>query len=384
MQIYASKNRIIFWLVFSIILPLATLLLLYWILEPKDLNDKDAHYFLIGVIGLTFIGPFFSFLHLRKFQISINNESIIICGLLGCKKINISEYESYEIQSSMGIISLELYKKFTRKPFKILTLEGVDEKWADEHFSKLLTKHTELVIKSEISEILKFSNGQSGDYVYKRSEKAKTIFRRISIISSLLSVYALWKPVPYDIILIILLIIPIAIIPLLNKYKEYIRLSPSQKSLFADASSLVIMPGFVLLLRAFIDWRILDYQAIVMPAIIIGFSIGFLVLWPLFKVVGNKAIIAALMLFMAYGVGGAVYINCAYDRSQSEIYSVKIIDFNINHGKSTSYYVVVDQFYGQNNKKVKISKAKYTEFNRGDYLTIYAKKGKFGIPWYYL
>jgi hypothetical protein len=91
---------------------------------------------------------------------------------------------------------------------------------------------------------------------------------------------------------------------------------------------------------------------------------------------------------MVYSFGTIVHLNCFYDKSIPEAFTVKIISkrmsvSNDRYSKRTWYYFKLSP-WGQQTKEdeVKVSREFYNEMNENDEVKINFKKGKLGVSWF--
>ena len=105
------------------------------------------------------------------------------------------------------------------------------------------------------------------------------------------------------------------------------------------------------------------------------------------KLLGKiSTVIACLILFTMFSVGAVFSINKEFDTSTPEIVATKVLDHDVHHGKSTSYYLTVSPWIDDKteSKKISVSSKAYRECQVGGTAYIHLYNGALGINWYYV
>ena len=105
------------------------------------------------------------------------------------------------------------------------------------------------------------------------------------------------------------------------------------------------------------------------------------------KLLGKiSTVIACLILFTMFSVGAVFSYNKEFDTSTPEIVATKVLDHDVHHGKSTSYYLTVSPWIDgkTESKKISVSSKAYKECQVGGTAYIHLYNGALGINWYYV
>jgi len=105
------------------------------------------------------------------------------------------------------------------------------------------------------------------------------------------------------------------------------------------------------------------------------------------KLLGKiSTVIPCLILFTMFSVGAVFSFNKEFDTSTPDIIETKVIDHDVHHGKSTSYYLTVSPWIDgkTESKKISVSSKAYKECQVGGTAYIHLYNGALGINWYYV
>lgn len=232
----------------------------------------------------------------------------------------------------------------------------------------------------------------------KNTSSEKKWYEKLSwleIISIGLSLWFLFYPEPYNLLLLVLLIIPVLGI-FLNGFQEKSLCSlvtiNKEKSKKYDVADFIDMPALVILLRVLLDFHIDDFEGFIVVGSV-AFLLVILILFSTHKLIKeskeNKIWIYTLIIFNVslYSYAGTVAINCAFDESKPHKYSTTVIEKRISKGRRgrKTYYIKVEPWRpGYDEEEISVGKSKYNTTSKGDYVNIAYKEGLVGIPWYYL
>lgn len=238
----------------------------------------------------------------------------------------------------------------------------------------------------------------------RQKNKAGVTFEKLTFhklnwlewVAIVLSLWFLFYPRPYQLLLGILLIIPLLGL-LLNGLNK-----PSIASLVTvsvdrdgdddyDVADFIDFPAMVIGLRVLLDFNFESVYSMILPGIIacvIIITFLFLTHKRIAASTKSRGWIYASLIFCVslYSVAATYAINCVYDYSESKIYTTEVLDKRKNRGsKSTTYYVKVAPWGHHHDKEeIRISANDYSLFTIGDSVDIHYKKGVFNIPWYRL
>ena len=203
--------------------------------------------------------------------------------------------------------------------------------------------------------------------------------------------WSLLYPRPYEIVMLVLFVVPWIGIYITWYYKGLMRLYKKKSSPYP---SVVQLMGFVTL-GAFIS-ILRDYDLYGFEKNALSLSVGGMLLTTVICSIAcrqtivlsaRKGLTYVCIVVMAglYSYSLLIFSNCYFDRSEPKVWEVQVTGKRIHRGKSTSYYVSLSP-WGKYvaGKEVTVSKGFYSEVNGGDSLAVYLKSGKWGVPWYFL
>jgi hypothetical protein len=93
-----------------------------------------------------------------------------------------------------------------------------------------------------------------------------------------------------------------------------------------------------------------------------------------------------MILFSAmYAYGCTIQVNCAFDKSNSQVIHTSIYNIDIRQSKGTHYYLYLKSWDSDPKpKSIEVSSEAFYRYPIGSDINVYLKKGVLNIPWYYL
>lgn len=146
----------------------------------------------------------------------------------------------------------------------------------------------------------------------------------------------------------------------------------------------VIVPGFVLLLRAVLDVGVLD----VWRAVIFAAATAALLTWAaLMSDASARArpwnALLLLALGCAYGYGAVVVADTLLDSSPGEVFRVAVLARHADRGRHTSYHLLLDRWGPRREPDdVTVSGALYAQAVPAGTVCVHRGPGALGISWY--
>lgn len=145
----------------------------------------------------------------------------------------------------------------------------------------------------------------------------------------------------------------------------------------------LVFPTFLLVLTATIDLHLLDLQSALVWSAPVAAMITFYIATRAPDLRASPWILAVAVGAYAYSFGALAHGDVLFDRGRLREYPVTIVDLHENHGKHTSYHVVVGPWVrnpGTTDFTVRYNF--YAELAKGQTLCIGLGQGAFGWPWY--
>ncbi|MDO5104803.1 hypothetical protein [Capnocytophaga sp.] len=212
-------------------------------------------------------------------------------------------------------------------------------------------------------------------------------------LTCVLAIWFLIYPKPYDILMGVLLVIPIAGI-IINGLQK-----PSIASLVEvtkdkegvnkyDVADFIDIAAWIILIRVLLDYEFESFYSLLLPGAV-AFVLMLLILLLTHRLIvqstKNKWWIYISIIFnvFLYSYAGTYAINCTYDYSKPEIYKNEVLDKHTSRRRrgGTTYYVTVKPWGNHYEKEdISVSMQEYQKLQIGDEVEIAVKKGVFNIP----
>ncbi len=204
-----------------------------------------------------------------------------------------------------------------------------------------------------------------------------------------LLIWSFVYPQPYDLVMLLLFVAPLAAAYFTRSHMGLIRLFSKKSSPYPSLFILMLFPVMGAGANAFLRYNLYEFSATAW-LVLAGMTalLSFVALTVLREVVdaeAKKGVAVAFLVSMVviYSYGLLIYTNCHYDRSRAEAWRVAVTDKSESHGKTTTYYLQLSPWgkYTEG-KEVQVSKTFYGAVSPQDSVGVLLNKGKWGIPWY--
>ncbi len=373
------------WAVFIYISALLIIPLFSWLLIQPLTSGTSWIVIPISIAMITFmlggiIGTY-------KSKLIIYEDRIISISAFSKKELKLDEIKGYTVNDNYIVIEPNEEKK---KKIRINKYTG----GYDELLVWLLQTFTDLEeqIKIEEKQVILDDKqyGLTPDIRERNFQRAHRISKIINWIAGLTAAWILFFPIPYQYSIMVAMIIPIVALIMMKFSNGLIRLNQRQGSVYPSVAYAFILPSCGLLVRATLDYDILDYSNAWPITIIITLSFLTVLLIRQKEITFKKmsdywtTLSVALFLF-AYSFGTVLHLNCYYDDSAAQYFTAKVLNKKTSSGKVTTYYLNLSTWGQQENAdKVSVDKDLYDRIEIGDEVNIYLNDGKLGIPWIYV
>lgn len=362
-----------------------------WLYEP----DKEVIlYFFLG--GAAFFVPLsiLGILDVIKTSVIVSDSSIAHKTALKTKTIRVKDIEKYERNENYLII---YSRKKDQKTIKISSFfSGIDE------ISLWLGSTTNARDKEKIDKEEQFKElSKRYDYGSVKGEKgkqklkqAKTVTKVINILSIALSVniYFLW--IPYEITMILSIVVGLLIfLTVLSfngmiKYFEY-NDKVKNTSIYSSAGFGIMILSFAIFLRMMFRITVLNTDHLWTPLIIgsvliIAICMIGSKLYSIRKGKDFGTFTSIVIFASAFTYGTIVFFNEYLDSSSSITYSLTVEGKRIHDGRKTdSYYLQTSDIPEEElPNQYSVSRELYNEKQIGDIFYVAIRDGEFGISYY--
>lgn len=220
-------------------------------------------------------------------------------------------------------------------------------------------------------------------------EKAKIVGKTSVAVGFILIFWIMIFPEPYPVPVYLALAAPWVAVYLTWSFKGLLRLSSTKKSPYPSALAMMVLPVVALGVRSVRD----DLYGFPATAWLTLIGVTLVFTWVSVNVLrpvialdeGQKNMnLVGMVVFIAiYSYSLLIFVNCYYDRSQPQIYSVEVTGKHVHHGKGTTYYLQLAPWgKHQNESEETVSSSFYNSINQQDSVRIFLNRGRLGIPWY--
>jgi len=329
-----------------------------------------------------------TFLDTMRTLVIIDKHTLSVARLLGTRSALLEEIEGYRkgekdtffIVLKSGGRPLQLPQYLERRKELIGWFE---EKYEDVD-QRIRAKETEDLLEND-------QFGLSRDDRAARLATAKTIDRIATGAGIGLFCWAVFYPQPFETMMVTLLAAPAVAIFITWYYKGLMRLEKKKSSPYPSMVMLMTMAIFSALLVIVLRYDLYGFGEHAW-SLMLATTLGAVVICitacrKAIAASDKKALTYGVIVVMAgmYSYSLLVFSNCHYDRSVAHPYHVKVTGKRISSGKSTSYYLSLSP-WGQytDGNEVSVSKSFYNQVATHDSVTVFLKKGQWGLPWYFL
>jgi hypothetical protein len=322
-----------------------------------------------------------------KGRLIIEANSISRLSLLGTKTLDFQEIKGFRADSNyIHIISNSKDKKSIKITAYIERSDQVLD-WLNNNFLELDSHEASEEEKQILTDNEFGVNQQTREF---RLNKARRVAKYINIVGGATGIWLWFYPQPYSICVSVGMIVPGIALASLYFYRGLIRFDEKRNSAHPSIIYGFIAPSAGLLIRAIMDYEILEYKNIWINVGIISLILtGLLVLWTkeikFKKVIDYVTVLPLAGMILCYSFGTFVVSNCLFDKSEPEIFNSEVTDKEISTGKSTIYYLTLSPWGPRaETEKVSVTKDEYEATDKGDTVSIYLRHGLLNTPWFYI
>ena len=211
----------------------------------------------------------------------------------------------------------------------------------------------------------------------------------------IIGLWFLFYPKPYQWLLAILLILPIAGL-LLNGLSK-----PSIASLIkidsgengnVDVADFIDIPALIILLRVLLDFKYESFYSLIIPGAIGMIGVLALLFFTHKRIekshLGRWGIYGFLIFHIfLYSYAGTYAVNCAYDFAAPQAVETTVLEKTIRSTRKQSRkYAITVAPWGEHREKERmyVHRNNFDRFEVGDTVLVNVKPGLLGIPWYYM
>ncbi|SHH36591.1 hypothetical protein SAMN04488109_3878 [Chryseolinea serpens] len=351
-------------------------------------NPNETVYWLGPTLMMMGIGlSIYLIFEVKKDTFVIAKDRIYTTGTFYKRSLNLDEIRGFSVNEKYIFIEPTTKGK---KRVRVSTYFGRTDDilaWLGERYPDL----DELNAQQEHEEIL--SNPEFGWTEEQREHRltqARRQARVVNVFGTIAAAWAFFWPHPYFWSMIAPMAMFMVGLVVTKLSNGLIRIEEKKNSAYPSVLYGVIFTGMCVMVRALLDFNILDFKKAWMLTgvittlliILVGFKNSELK----FKT-GTEiftSIFIAVVL-MAYSFGTAVTLNGLLDTSAPEVFTVKIVSKHVSGGKVTTYHLMLEPWGDQKESEdATVSSDFYHSIDAGESVEVYRMKGELGIPWFFV
>jgi hypothetical protein len=340
----------------------------------------------LGVVCVSFallgLGALLSIL---RSKVVLFSDRIRVEGLIVVKEFTRAQLRGWRVQPTWPATLVLQPKDRAVRPAKTALTFPIDDQlgaWLDALPS---LDHEEA--ETSLEEIQ--NDSRLGATPSRRTAVYRQAKRRASLLSGIAMVASLWAilyPRPYMTLVLALVALPWIAVVMLRASHGLLRSDELRNDAHPNVAVALMFPGLALLLRAVMDFNIIQSALVVLLCLTLGGALAFAVIWSDAWLRTRKGAVAIFCgLSLAYGYGTAIEANSLLDRSPDAHYSAVVRDKEVIHGKHTSYQLELGPWGPKSGTNtLDVSSETYGAIQKGDVVRLSLRHGALGVEWYYM
>lgn len=230
-----------------------------------------------------------------------------------------------------------------------------------------------------------------------KKKKGKTLtlhqLNWLEYVSIGMCLWFVFYPKPYQLLLIVLLLLPFIGMYLNGLEKpciaSLVEINRGSKNEY-DVADFIDLPAWAILIRVLVDYETDSFVSILLAGSVALVAICIFLFITHEKIrQSNKDkwwIYSSIFFsFFVYSFSAVIAVNCSFDTSEPQVYETTVIDKYISRGKHTNYYIKVKPWgHHYDVESIRVPSSDYSNYQVNQKTMIDYKEGLLGIPWYYL
>jgi len=327
-------------------------------------------------------------INLYKRKVIFFDDRIIYTSVWGTKEMSNSDIKGFRVgEKAIFIEPLQAgYSRLKIRDYLSIGRKNELVEFLSSHYTDL----NKLEFEEEKEEILQDTDlGQTEE---DRETAFKNIRRYVMIFNFIglgLFFFAIYFHENNYWLRIIAIIFPLTGLALMRISKGLIRLYAKKSSAYPTIFIGMLLSSVVASVLSFIDTKIISFDNLWVPAIIVFmviFSALYYLVVKLAKAPFLNQVAFIVIISAAYGFGGTLLANSIFDPSQPQVFPAKITDHHVTRGsKSTTYHIIIGGWGNHaEGENISVSSSFYDRAEVGSIVHVNLKKGLFNVPWYFI
>lgn len=330
----------------------------------------------------------YSIIRIRKEKVIVENEVLHHTLAFTQKTIHLDEIDGFKIDEHyIRIISRPQSNK------KIRISSYIEDKYEFINFLyQRFDNLNSLNHQKEISEIL--NNEKFGRNEKERELKLESAQKTIKIFSGVSLISCFWLiiiPRPYDLAVLVNIMIPLVALCIFYHFKGIVKLDSSRESEYPNIASALFLTTGALGLRILFDFEILSFGNAWTPTLIFSallFGLIFIRSEEL-KIKNFSSLLSSLLSFVIislYIFTSILMLNYLLDGSSASVYKSPVVKKKTST-RNNNYRLIVEPDWSMHNideKEVTVTVTKnfFHRIEIGDTVFVELYSGAFNIPWF--
>jgi len=211
--------------------------------------------------------------------------------------------------------------------------------------------------------------------------RARRITRGLSIAALAVAAWGCFYPHPYDLVLVVCVLLPWAGVAVVALRGGPYRIETSRNDPGAHLSTVIYLPGGVLLIRSLFDVSLIDWPQLLWMTLAGTAGVVALIAWLVPEKRDKLGSLAAIgFLMLAYAWGTLSFANNRLDRSRPVKFKAQVVDKFETTGRGASRYLTLSAWGPRKEPgDVNVSSAYYARTNKGATVCVYLWPGALGV-----
>ncbi len=218
--------------------------------------------------------------------------------------------------------------------------------------------------------------------------KAKSYCRTLERATYVAALWGYFWPHPLQLVIAIWFLLPIIALFVLRHFEDTVRFNPPSARDYPNVTTPFMLPPIFLAAKT-LHWQVLEWSHVWVPCAVFLLALFSLSLFLGKEIRMNTLTAIYTFLFCAvYGYGAAIDLNGIMDTSSPTTYQAIVLSKDDSRRPGiygNTHYDVKLSAWGPRNSpdNVEVTHAVYDDYSIGASVTVYVRKGGFGIPYFY-
>jgi len=317
-------------------------------------------------------------------RVTLTLDEITVHDLMPTRRLRRDEIAGRRLlrAQSMNILVLEPRRPGTRRlklPF-IVEIDQVLAAWLD----ALPDLDARDQARSEAEVLALRAPGRTEEQQREWLERARRTARWGNLTAVAAALWGFFFPRPYAAAMLVLAVLPWAAVLAVARSRGLLAVDERRNEARPNVAAPMLLPGFVLMLRAVMDLQLVSGRGAVAPAVLGAAALTTAALAS-DAALRKRAWIALvfLLLFAAWGYGASVEANALLDRGPAQLFETRVLGKTVSRGKTTTYALRLAPWGPRTEADdAEVPRIVFENVREGDAVVVRMKPGALGLPWF--